>query len=343
MQLQERIVPYTAGDGMQLNLINVRGADEPHRGPVILVHGAGVRANIFRAPTRRTLVDALAEHGYDVWLCNWRASIDFPPNEWTLDQAARYDHPEAVRQIQAETGAERVKAVIHCQGSTSFTMSAVAGLLPQVDTIVTNAVSLHPVVPLWSRIKLMFAVPLVATFTPYISPAWGDNPPNLVAKAIRAMVKATHHECHNDVCKMVSFTYGAGFPALWRHENLNEQTHEWLRREFAEVPLRFFKQMACCVARGNLVSHDPDVPDLPADFAAQPPRTDARFIFYAGRLNRCFLPESQERAFRYFDKLRPGYHAFKLLDRYSHLDVFMGERAADEVFPEMIAYLDGER
>ena len=40
-----------------------------------------------------------------------------------------------------------MKAVIHCQGSTSFTMSAVAGLVPEVKTIVTNAVSLHPVVP----------------------------------------------------------------------------------------------------------------------------------------------------------------------------------------------------
>jgi len=121
---RERVVPYTAGDGLALNLINVRGAAEPTRGPVVLVHGAGVRANIFRAPVRQTLVDALVEHGYDVWLTNWRASIDFAPNRWTLDQAARYDHPAAVAKVVEDTGADAVKAVIHCQGSTSFTMSA---------------------------------------------------------------------------------------------------------------------------------------------------------------------------------------------------------------------------
>ena len=77
---RERVVPFTAGDGMQLNLVNVRGDREPTKCPVILVHGAGVRANIFRAPVERTIVDALVDDGYDVWLENWRASIEFPPN-----------------------------------------------------------------------------------------------------------------------------------------------------------------------------------------------------------------------------------------------------------------------
>ena len=92
----ERVVGFTAGDGMELNLINVTGKRPPARGPVLLVHGAGVRANIYRAPTRRTLVDVLVERGYDVWLENWRGSIDMPPNPWTLDQAAVFDHPAAL-------------------------------------------------------------------------------------------------------------------------------------------------------------------------------------------------------------------------------------------------------
>src|SRR6266567_3652864 len=163
--LTERVVLFTAGDGFQCNLIHVRGERAPNKGPVLLVHGAGVRANIFRPRVQTTLVDMLVDHGYDVWLENWRASIDLPPNRWTLDQAAAYDHPEAVKKVAAETGAPEVKAVIHCQGSTSFMMSAVAGLVPQVKTIVTNAVSLHPVVPWYAELKGMISVPIVSRLT----------------------------------------------------------------------------------------------------------------------------------------------------------------------------------
>jgi len=336
---EERVVPFTAGDGLQCNLVNVRGEREPSRSPVLLVHGAGVRANIFRAPIERTLVDELVDAGYDVWLENWRASIDLPPNEWTLDQAAEHDHPSAVRKIVEETGADELKAVIHCQGSTSFMMSAVAGLVPEVKTIVANAVTLHPVIPRISRFKLKNLVPLVGKLTPYMNPQWGLRAPSATAKALALMVRITHHECENSVCKMVSFTYGTGFPALWRHENLNPQTHEWVKQEFAHVPLSFFHQMSRCVGAGRLVAAG-ETSALPRDFTAQPPQTDARFAFFAGRENICFLPESQRRTAAWFAATRPGRHTYVELPDYGHLDVFMGKNAARDVFPRMLAELE---
>ena len=111
---------FTAGDGLPLTLVRVRGRAEPWRGPVMLVHGAGVRAELFRPPLPRTLVDALLDDGWDVWLLNWRASIDLPPVPWTLDDAAAGWSWAAVRYVVGVTGAETVKAIVHCQGSTSF-------------------------------------------------------------------------------------------------------------------------------------------------------------------------------------------------------------------------------
>jgi hypothetical protein len=324
---------------MPLNLLNVRGDREPWREPVLLVHGAGVRANLFLAPVKRNLVQALVEHGYDVWLENWRASIDLAPNRWTLDQAAAFDHPAAVRKVVETTGAAKLKAVIHCQGSTSFAMSAVAGLVPEVDTIVSNAVSLHAVVPRWSRFKLSCVVPLASLMMPYLNPQWGIRPPTLPAKAIRALVKLFHHECSNDVCKMVSFTYGSGRPALWLHENLNDETHDWTKWEFGNVPLTFFRQMARCVRRGHLVSAN-EVDGLPNDYLEQPPQTDARFALFAGEKSQCFLPEAQIRTHQYLSSFRPDYHTLHLLPNYSHLDVFIGKHADRDVFPLIIDELD---
>jgi pimeloyl-ACP methyl ester carboxylesterase len=335
----DEVVDVRAGDGVPLNLVHPRREEPPTRGPVLLVHGAGVRAEIFRPPVERTLVDVLLDAGYDVWLANWRASIDLPPRDWNLDQAAAHDHPALVRAVLEQTGRDSCQAVIHCQGSTSFMMSVVAGLLPEVTTVVSNAVALHPVVPLWSHLKIYKMAPLLSKVLGGIDPRWGDRPPGRTQAALVLAVRAVHHECDNPVCKMVSFTYGAGFPALWRHENLDEATHEWLKEEFGRVPMTFFKQMRRCVARGHLVAVE-GLAELPENFVAEPPRTSARFVFLRGLRNRCFLPESMERTFSYIQRSRPGSHTSHAFGGYSHLDIFMGHRAAVDIFPTIVRELE---
>jgi hypothetical protein len=335
----EQIVPFEAGDGFACNLIHVQGTTPPTKGPVLLAHGAGVRANLFRAPVETTIVDHLLDCGYDVWLENWRASIDLKPNTWNLDKAAVYDHPRAVRKVVEETGSDKIKAVIHCQGSTSFMMSAVAGLVPQVTNIVSNAVSLHPVVPEFSRFKITKLLPLLKGQIDYLNPQWGLRAPSVISKIVAAMVEFAHHECDNPVCKGVSFTYGTGFPALWSHENLNDATHEWIKQEFAQCPIAFFDQMAHCIEAGHLMSVD-GLHELPSSFVAQEPATTARFAFFAGVNNHCFLAESQQRTFDFFDSWRKGYHSLHMIPNYGHLDIFFGKNAAKDVFPLISAELD---
>lgn len=342
MAATEEVVEFLARDGFRCNLVHVSGDRPATKGPVMLVHGAGVRANIFRAPVQTTIVDYLIERGYDVWLENWRASIDFEPNKWDLDQAALFDHPAAVETIVRETGAPEVKAIIHCQGSTSFVMSAMAGLVPKVTTIVSNAVALHTVIPTDAAMKLKYATPLMARMTDYLNPQWGRSAPTAAARLVRMMVRMTHRECENAVCKHASFVYGAGHPTLWRHENLNDATHDWLSDEFAEVPLTFFDQMLRCVERGHLVSTGAHR-ELPQDFAASAPLTDARFAFMAGELNECFLAESQRRSFAWFDRVRPSYHSLRVIPSYGHLDIFMGARAAQDTFPIIVEELERGR
>ena len=91
---------------------------------------------------------------------------------------------------------------------------------------------------------------------------------------------------------------------------------------------------------GHLVSVE-RLPELPADFAAQPPQTDARFVFFAGAQNRCFLPESQQRTYRAASTSSgPATTRSMCCPSYSHLDVFMGKNAARDVFPLMLDELE---
>ena len=330
------IIKFAARDGLELNLHHYAGDGARKTEPVIVVHGAGVRANLFLPPVDETFVHALIDADYDVWLLNWRASIDLPPNEWTLDDAAVHDHPAAVRTVLDRTGAKTLKAVIHCQGSTSFMISAVAGLLPEVTTIVSNAVALHPLVPRLSWFKSRYATSTVGRFVKYLNPQWGLSAPRGWPTVIDWWVRSTHHECNNPVCKHSSFAYGAGFPTLWRHENLDDATHEWLKGEFAHVPMTFFREMARSIDARHLVPTGkyPDV--LPASFVGQAPKTQARFVFLGGEFNDCFVPESQARTFDFFERYAPGRHAFYELAGYGHLDVFIGKNAARDTFPLII-------
>ena len=163
-------------------------------------------------------------------------------------------------------------------------------------------------------------------------------------RSITGLTRATHHECDSTVCKLVSFTYGSGFPALWRHENLDAQTHAWISQEFGPCPMTFFSQMQRCVRAGHLVSVE-GLKGLPDDFTAQAPRTDARFALLTGDRSRCFLPESQERTFEFLERHQPGRHSLHRIAGYSHLDVLIGTRAVDDVFPIILDKLqrDSER
>lgn len=335
----DEVVPLEIADGVPCNLIHVRGPNEPTRGPVLLVHGVGVRTEIWRPPTPRTLIEALVDDGYDVWMETWRASMDVPNNTWTLDQGAVLDHPVAVRKVVELTGADSIQVVAHCQGSTSFMMSACAGLVPEVRTIVSSAVSLHPVLTGMSRWKLMNITPVVSRLLGYMDPQWGEHgAPWVLPKLITAYAKLSRRKCDNGVCKVSSFMFGAGDPTLWTHEQLSAETHEWTKGEFGAAPLTFWRQIRRCVREGHLISVE-DRPELPASFVAQPPQTDARFSFITGGANHCFAPASQQRTFDWFERREPGRHSLHIVPGYGHLDVFIGERAHADWHPIILGEL----
>lgn len=331
------IVPFESIDGFKCNLWHYRQDKKTELGPVLLVHGAGVRANIFNPPTDKTLIETLAEAGYDVWLENWRGSIDLVPNEWNLDIVARNDHPAAVKKVVELTGIKKIKAIIHCQGSTSFMISAMLGLIPEVDTIISNAVSLHPIVPKYSKLKLNVYVPFVKPFFTYLNPQWGLKTTNLRSKILRLIVRATHWEKDTLVGKFVSFTYGAGFPALWKLENLNKVTLDWIQHEFAEVPLSFFDHIKEGVKTGNLV---PKGQIGSHEYVPKTNTSNARIVLFAGAKNQCFMSGSQQKTFQYLEEIEPSRHALHVLDNYSHLDMFFGKNAHQDVFPIMLNELN---
>ncbi len=140
-----------------LNLKHLAPAVQTAREPVLLIAGTGTRANIFNPPTEN-LLKVLSSKGFDLWVLNWRSSIDLPAVKYTLDDAAVLHMPAAVRAVKDHTGADTIKAIIHCQGSCAFMMAITVGLIKDVSLVISNSSALHPVMPWQVRFKLPIAV-----------------------------------------------------------------------------------------------------------------------------------------------------------------------------------------
>jgi poly(3-hydroxyalkanoate) synthetase len=174
---------FPAKDGRILNLKHLAPAVQTVKEPVLLVAGTGTRANIFNPPTEN-LLKVLSSKGFDVWVLNWRSSIDLPAVKYTLDDAAVLDMPKAVQAVKDRTEADSIKAIIHCQGSCAFMMAITAGLIKDVSLVISNSSALHPVMPWQARLKLPIAVAFL-NFEKVsgINPQWGLHAPRLLPRS----------------------------------------------------------------------------------------------------------------------------------------------------------------
>lgn len=339
---------FDAEDGVKLNFRRLKPVPgTTDKGPVMFVHGSGTRANLFCPPSTITLPAMLSAAGFDVWLLNWRASIDLEPIQYTFDDAAVNDFPAAVTTILTERKddpkepVKPVKAVVHCQGSHAFMMSIASGLLPQVTTVVANSTAMHPRVRRSAAMKLPFALMTLGRMTDWFNPQFGLYASSFSARILDLLVRLFHHECNNAVCKHSSFTYGVGFPTLWSHDNLDDVTHDWIKGEFAHVPVSLFRQTHKCLKAGRLVPVR-GYPRIPPGVALHEPDTDAKFLFMCGTDNRTFHPTGMRATFEHFAKRKVGVQQHWEVHSYGHLDTFLGKHSATDVFPRIIAWLEGE-
>jgi cholesterol oxidase len=325
-----------AGDGAELRLTRYRGGA---KGPVVLAHGLGVSSLIFRIDTIETnLVEFLAANGYDVWLLDFRASIELPASlgQFSGDDVARFDYPAAVAKVRELTGAAAVDMVVHCFGATTFFMAMLAGL-GGVRSAVASQIGPHVVAPALTRIKSGLHTPeLLRTlgFQSLTAAAsqQADWPERLYDAALRLWPVPPGEQCTSATCRRISFLYAP----LYEHGQLDAATHGALHEMFGVANVASFDHLALLVRRGQLVDAAGGDVYMPHFERLRIPIT-----FLHGAENACFLPESTARS---FDALRAAngtaLYRRHVIPGYGHIDCIFGRSAARDVYPFVLEHLE---
>ena len=327
---------FNTSDGVQLRLTRYQGGS---KGPVMLLHGLGVSSLIFSLDTIETnLLEYLYAHGYDVWLLDYRASIDLPAAEMksTADDVATKDYPAAVAKVRELTGANDIQVVAHCYGSTTFFMGLLAGL-DGVRSAVSSQIATHIKAPGLTRLKSGLHLPSlldavgVDSLTAYVDrhTNWRER---LYDAALRLYPLEEEEHCNSPVCHRISFMYAL----LYEHDQLNLATHNTLHETFGVANIDAFEHLALMTRRGHLVTADNQDIYLPhLDRLAIP------IAFIHGAENECFLPESTEITYNLLrEKNGRGLYSRHVIPNYGHIDCIFGQNAANDVYPFILHHLE---
>lgn len=326
---------FATADHVNLRLTRYQGGTN---GPVVCVHGLGVASSIFSTDLIDTnLVEYLVAHQYDVWLLDYRASIELPASHQQSngDDVARYDYPAAVAKVLEVTHAPDVQMVVHCYGSATWTMAMLGGL-QGVRSAVCSQVSTHMKAPWGTRLKTGLHLPDVLerlgvdSLTAYV-----DKNANWLSKLYDKALELTpmpyHEACNSPVCHRISFMYSE----LYQHEQLNQATHDNLHELFGEGNIHSFEHLATMVRKGTVTDHDGGNVYLPhAERLAIP------ILFLSGEKNQCYLPESTQLTYDFLSQAN-GAHLYdrKLIPGYGHIDCIFGANAVHDVYPLILNHL----
>jgi choline dehydrogenase-like flavoprotein len=320
-------------DGVDLRLTRYAGGD---KGPVVCAPGFGTSTLAFSIDTTETnFVEFACDRSYDVWLFDYRASplLASAQTQFTLDEVATQDWPTAIAKVREVSGAADVQVAAHCVGSMSFLMAELAGL-EGVRSAVCSCLGLYPKTETLNWIRAQAHLATIAEKVGLKRMSTDYHPEQLDDRVVDKLLHLypTHERCDNPVCRRILFLYGD----VYDHDRLNEATHRSIHELFGTANATALRHVTAMVRKGRVVDSNGEDAYLPRIEQLKLP-----LAFIHGEHNHLFVPEGTSRT---FDLLREsnGESLYRrhVISDYAHMDCWIGEHAARDVFPIVVAELD---
>ncbi len=322
-------------DGTEVRLTHHASGD---KGPVVLAPGYGNAARSFALDTvPKSFAAYLAEHGYDVWLFDYRASPDLESCEtqFTVDDIAMSDWPAAIAEVRRETGAESVQALGHCIGGLTLFM-AIGGGLEGVRSATFSALAGHPIPTPANRLRAHARVPTVLRRLGMPTISTDYRPDSLQDRALERVMRSLPISGVHDspVGRRIYFIYGDVFD----HSRIDERTMtQAVPSFFGASNMTFFEHMGVMVRKGGRAvdARGRDV------YLANTGRYRMPISLITGARNRMFLPRGIDATHEMLRAANgPELYTRHVIEGYAHLDLWLGRDAARDVFPIALAELE---
>jgi len=354
-------IPVTTEDHCQLELRRHTGT-KGHR-PVLLVHGASAASATFRIGERQTLVDYLLAQGFEVWTLDWRAGMRRAQDlycgnrstDFTIDAAARYDVPAAIKRI-SELGSEKKIAIVgHCMGGGIVSQGIARGHIAnaQVESVVLSGLGLFYKGAIDNMLKAEDQVleeilangqallhpmrrwdPSVCTQDPRDGP-WDPLMEEPYSVWLRMPLR---HDCNNHLCHRLSYMFGMPFlpdkiPSIHR---------DHLPSQFGYIPMKFFLHCSQNLRRGYAAPFGSMKRPDPA-YLNRAAFQQFNLTLITGDLNSLWHRDSIDTMYEWLRRGRTseqprGLRKHVIRD-YGHQDLLWGTGAPEDVFPHILAGL----
>ena len=307
------------------------------KGPLVLAPGYGNAARAFALDTvPKNWAQYLGEHGYDLWLFDYRASPELSASftQFTVDDIAMRDWPAAIETVRTQTGRDSVQAMGHCVGGLSLFM-ALGGGMPGVRHALFSSLAGNPIptpgnqARAWVRLATLLKLLGVKRLDVAYDPSRWDG--KLIETAMKVL--PFRHVYDNPVARRIYFVYGD----VYRYENIDAATmNDAVPSFFGGGNMTFFEHMSLMIRAG--AARDARGRDV---YWANLENFDFPISFITGEHNRMFVPKGLQRS---YDTLRrahgPRNYSHAVIPNYAHLDLWLGRNAERDVWPTALAELE---
>jgi cholesterol oxidase len=227
-----------------------------------------------------------------------------------------------------------VQAMGHCVGGLSLFM-AIGGGLEGVRAATFSSLAGHPIATPGNRLRA--GVHLATAFKKLgIKGLNTDYDPGyLPDRAVELVMRALPYRNVYDspVGRRIYFIYGDVFD----FSNINETTMESaVPSIFGISNITFFEHISRMIRKNRAV--DRNGKDA---YLSNVDRYRMPITFLTGEHNRMFVPQGLQRSYELVRQANdPGLYSHHVFTNYAHLDMWLGDNAADDIFPTALDELE---